>query len=78
MTLTKRDTTYFHLTAISGTVATDLESFAQHAGRSTIKTEDVMLLARRNDGLESILKQKIEELKEANLQKAATNSKSKT
>ncbi|MCJ1278084.1 hypothetical protein MMC21_005898 [Puttea exsequens] len=34
----------------------DLESFAKHAGRSTISTEDVMLLSRRNDSLESFLK----------------------
>lgn len=43
--------------------ATDLESFANHAGRSTIKTDDVLLLTRRNDGLESIIKGEIEKLK---------------
>ncbi|KAL9635169.1 MAG: hypothetical protein Q9164_003635 [Protoblastenia rupestris] len=36
-------------------VSTDLESFARHAGRQTISVEDVMLLARRNEGLETVL-----------------------
>jgi len=54
----------------SGTVATDLESFAKHAGRNTIKTDDVLLLARRNEGLESILKQKVDEIRVKNEQKA--------
>lgn len=36
--------------------AVDLESFARHAGRSTIATEDVLLLARRNADLENLLK----------------------
>ncbi|KAL1963114.1 hypothetical protein VTN77DRAFT_8657 [Rasamsonia byssochlamydoides] len=38
------------------TVSQDLEAFAKHAGRSTINVSDVMLLARRNEGLESILR----------------------
>ncbi|KAF9885892.1 hypothetical protein FE257_012272 [Aspergillus nanangensis] len=38
------------------TASQDLESFAKHAGRSTINVSDVLLLARRNEGLESILR----------------------
>ncbi|KAI9893369.1 MAG: hypothetical protein M1814_006665 [Vezdaea aestivalis] len=36
-------------------VSKDLESFAKHAGRKTVTTDDVMLLARRNDGLADVL-----------------------
>ncbi|KAF3390874.1 Centromere protein S [Talaromyces pinophilus] len=46
-------------------VSQDLEAFAKHAGRSTINTNDVMLLARRNEGLESILKAFVDQQKEA-------------
>jgi centromere protein S len=46
--------------------AQDLESFASHAGRRTIKTDDVMLLTRRNEGLETILKDFVEKLKVRN------------
>ncbi len=46
-----------------GTAATDVESFAKHGGRTTIRTEDVMLLTRRNEGLEQILKDAVERLK---------------
>ncbi|KAJ8123249.1 hypothetical protein ONZ43_g757 [Nemania bipapillata] len=37
-------------------IALDLESFSRHAGRSTITTDDVLLLARRNGDLHSIIK----------------------
>ncbi|KAL8969944.1 MAG: hypothetical protein Q9197_004076 [Variospora fuerteventurae] len=37
-------------------VSEDLQSFAKHAGRHTISAEDVLLLARRNDGLDTILR----------------------
>ena len=36
-------------------VAQDLEAFAKHAGRTTVVPEDVLLLARRNDGLRDLL-----------------------
>jgi hypothetical protein len=49
-----------------GNAAQDLESFASHAGRRTIKTDDVMLLTRRNEGLETILKDFVEKLKVRN------------
>lgn len=42
--------------------ATDLESFAKHGGRSTINVDDVMLLARRNESLEGILKILVDEM----------------
>ncbi|KIW12220.1 hypothetical protein PV08_09496 [Exophiala spinifera] len=45
-----------------GNVAIDLESFAKHAGRTTIKTDDVMLLTRRNEGLETILREELKKL----------------
>lgn len=35
----------------------------RHAGRSTINTDDVLLLARRNDGLGELLKEFIEKEK---------------
>lgn len=45
------------------TAATDLEAFARHADRSTINSKDVLLLARNNEGLEEILKEKAEAVK---------------
>ena len=46
-------------------VAVDLESFAKHAGRATVTTEDVLLLCRRNDALREIVRDSIEEKKAA-------------
>ncbi|KKK17191.1 apoptosis-inducing TAF9-like domain 1 family protein, partial [Aspergillus ochraceoroseus] len=43
------------------TASQDLEAFAKHAGRSTINVSDVMMLARRNEGLESILRAFVEQ-----------------
>lgn len=37
-------------------VAIDLEAFARHAGRTTVSTDDVLLIARRNEALEGVLK----------------------
>lgn len=44
-------------------VATDLESFANHASRTTVTTEDVLLLARKNPDLHGIMKDFIDDLK---------------
>jgi len=41
-------------------VAKDLEAFAKHAGRSQINSDDVMLLTRRNEGLEAVLRSYLE------------------
>ncbi|CAJ2507731.1 Uu.00g089170.m01.CDS01 [Anthostomella pinea] len=46
-------------------VAMDLESFSRHAGRSTITTADVLLLARRNNDLHAIIKDFVDETKAA-------------
>ncbi|KAK5455826.1 MHF histone-fold complex component [Exophiala xenobiotica] len=47
-----------------GNAAIDLESFAKHAGRTTIRTDDVMLLTRRNEGLETILGKELKKLEQ--------------
>ncbi|PQE16767.1 apoptosis-inducing taf9-like domain 1 family protein [Rutstroemia sp. NJR-2017a BBW] len=44
-------------------VTMDLESFAQHAGRTTITTDDVLLITRRNDALYDIMKDFIDKEK---------------
>jgi hypothetical protein len=46
-------------------VATDLESFSRHAGRTTVTTDDVLLLARRNSDLYSVIKDAIDKAKAA-------------
>lgn len=46
-------------------VAVDLESFSQHAGRTTVTTDDVLLLARRNKDLHDIIKEFVDEQKAA-------------
>jgi hypothetical protein len=49
--------------ASTSTKETSLTSIAQHrhAGRSTVNVSDVMLLARRNEGLDSILRAFVEQ-----------------
>ncbi|KAK4228777.1 kinetochore component CENP-S-domain-containing protein [Podospora fimiseda] len=37
-------------------VSSDLENFSRHAGRTTITTDDVLLLARRNGDLYGLIK----------------------
>jgi hypothetical protein len=49
---------------VPGNAAIDLESFAKHAGRTTIRTDDVMLLTRRNEGLETILRKELKKLEQ--------------
>ncbi|RYP23548.1 hypothetical protein DL765_001062 [Monosporascus sp. GIB2] len=46
-------------------VALDLESFSRHAGRTTITTDDVLLLARRNQDLHAIIKDFVDQQKAA-------------
>jgi centromere protein S len=41
-------------------VAIDLESFARHAGRSTISPDDVLLVTRRNEALHGMIRDFIE------------------
>jgi centromere protein S len=44
-------------------VAIDLESFSNHAGRTNVLTDDVLLLARRNEDLYAMIKDTVEKLK---------------
>ncbi|KAJ5924567.1 MHF histone-fold complex component [Penicillium verhagenii] len=40
----------------------DVEAFAKHAGRSTVTPADVLMLCRRNDGLNQTMKTYLEHL----------------
>ncbi|PVH73160.1 hypothetical protein DL98DRAFT_520104 [Cadophora sp. DSE1049] len=40
--------------------AIDLEAFSRHAGRTTITTDDVLLMTRKNEALQGILKNFVE------------------
>ncbi|CAM1508382.1 Fc.00g052300.m01.CDS01 [Cosmosporella sp. VM-42] len=53
-------------------VATDLESFSNHAGRTTVTTDDVLLLARKNPDLHQIMKEFVDHTK---AEKEAAKSK---
>ncbi|KAK0652141.1 kinetochore component CENP-S-domain-containing protein [Cercophora newfieldiana] len=44
-------------------IAIDLESFSNHAGRTNVSTDDVLLLARRNDDLHAMIKDAIDKQK---------------
>ncbi|KAK4203889.1 kinetochore component CENP-S-domain-containing protein [Triangularia verruculosa] len=54
-----------------GNVATDLESFSRHANRTTVTTDDVLLLARRNQDLHSIIKDIVDKEKAKKLKSKA-------
>ncbi|KAL6710746.1 MHF histone-fold complex component [Coniothyrium glycines] len=45
--------------------ARDLEVFSRHAGRKAVNTDDVMLLTRRNDALETMLRQELVRMRAA-------------
>lgn len=47
-------------------VATDIESFSRHAGRTTVTTDDVLLVTRRNDALHGIMKDFVDKEKAKN------------
>jgi centromere protein S len=55
----------------------DLETFAKHASRSTVNTSDVMLLARRNEGLETVLRGFVEDIRAKDGKKSTTVVKGK-
>ncbi|KAL7797568.1 kinetochore component CENP-S domain-containing protein [Trichoderma ceciliae] len=56
-------------------VAIDLETFCNHAGRTTVTTDDVLLLARKNPDLHQIMKTFVDEIK-ADKEAAAGSSRS--
>ncbi len=51
-------------------VAIDLETFSRHAGRTTVTTDDVLLLARRNADLHAMIKDAIDKQKAEKAKKA--------
>lgn len=56
-------------------MALDLESFSRHAGRTTVQTDDVLLLARRNSDLHAIVKDFLDEQNAAKVSKGKGRSK---
>jgi centromere protein S len=48
-------------------VAIDLETFSRHAGRTTVTTDDVLLLARRNADLHAMIKDVVDRQQAAKL-----------
>ncbi|CAN8095512.1 unnamed protein product [Discula destructiva] len=56
-------------------VALDLESFSRHAGRTTVQTDDVLLLARRNTDLHTIIKDFVDEQNAAKVSKGKSKAR---
>lgn len=63
------------LTSEPENVAIDLESFSRHASRTSITTDDVLLLARRNADLNGIIKDFVDEQKAAKVSKGKGKAK---
>jgi len=63
------------LTSGPENVAIDLESFSRHAGRTSVTTDDVLLLARRNADLNGIIKDFVDEQKAAKVSKGKGKAK---
>ncbi|KAK1243604.1 hypothetical protein MKX08_001742 [Trichoderma sp. CBMAI-0020] len=55
-------------------VAVDLETFCNHAGRTTVTTDDVLLLARKNPDLHRVMKAYVDGIK-ADKEAAAGSSR---
>lgn len=67
-----------HLTSqATENVALDLESFSRHAGRTTVQTDDVLLLARRNADLHDIIKDFVDEQNAAKVSRAKGKGRAK-
>ncbi|KAF8249091.1 hypothetical protein K440DRAFT_660458 [Wilcoxina mikolae CBS 423.85] len=59
-------------------VTKDIESFARHASRGTISSDDVLFLARRNAALDRILRNFVtQKMMERNHQKSVTEGEGK-
>jgi len=56
-------------------VAIDLETFSRHAGRTTITTDDVLLVCRRNEALQGIIKDFVDQGKADTEAKATTGGR---
>lgn len=56
-------------------MALDLESFSRHAKRTTVQTDDVLLLARRNADLHNIIKDFVDEQNAAKVAKGKGRAK---
>jgi centromere protein S len=62
-------TLYVHVVSLTlsypANTSRDLEVFSKHGGRKAINTDDVMLLTRRNDALETMLRTELEGMRAA-------------